>query len=75
MSMNRTMMPDVPHAVTARVAPAIPSDNSLRLSAAPAVGTTSGVSLTTELYARPTTPLKAHPAPLRILPSSLHAPA
>ena len=65
MSMNRTMMPDVPHAVTARVAPAIPSERSLRLLAAVAAGATSGVSLTTELYARPTTLLKAGKNPRR----------
>ena len=55
MSMNLTMMPDEPHAVTARVAAAIPSDKSLRLLAVVAAGATSGDSLTTEPYGRPTT--------------------
>ena len=66
--MNRTMMPDVPHAVTARVAPAIPSERSLRLLAAVAAGATSGDSLTAELYDRPTTTLSAHPGPLASCP-------
>ena len=57
MSMNLTMMPDEPHAVTARVAAAIPSDKSLRLLAAVAAGATSGDSLTTEPYGRARLPI------------------
>ncbi len=49
---------DEPHAVTATLATAIPSDRSLRRGETAGAGATEDDSLTTELYGRPTMTLK-----------------